>query len=139
MVSQLEEIFSSIPEPKNENSTNKKPLLIIDDNQEVIDALTVILSRDYELLVCNSYSEVEQKGIDRIPVALLDIKMAYKDGIEVFYLLKAKYPCIKIIFHSAYPGNDEQARLTESLPCCGYLTKGEYDIHDLLATIENAF
>ena len=139
MVSQLEKEFESIVDKKNEPQNEKKPLLIIDDNPEVIEALSVVLNKDYKLLICYSYEEVLQKMNSEIKVVLLDIKMAYKDGIEIFSLLKNQYPNLKIIFHSAYAGNNEQAKLAESLPHSGYLTKGNYDIVELLQTIKQAF
>ncbi|MBK7055043.1 MAG: response regulator [Leptospiraceae bacterium] len=139
MISQLESIFNSIADSKGEDVSNKKPLLIIDDNQDVIDALTVILKREYELLVFKSYEETIEKKFSNINVALLDIKIAYQDGIEIFSLLKTKYPQMKIIFHSAYPGNNENAKRAESLPHDGYLTKGNYGIMELLDTIRKTF
>jgi DNA-binding NtrC family response regulator len=134
MISQSESIFDSIADRKDEDVSNKKPLLIIDDNQDVIDALTVILKREYELLVFKSYEETIEKDFSNINVALLDIKIAYQDGIEIFSLLKTKYPQMKIIFHSAYPGNNENAKRAESLPHDGYLTKGNYGI---IAPVKN--
>ena len=95
MVSQLEKEFESIVDKKNEPQNEKKPLLIIDDNPEVIEALRVVLNKDYKLLICYSYEEVLQKIDSEINV--------------------------------------------ESLPHSGYLTKGNYDIVELLQTIKQAF
>jgi len=64
--------------------------------------------------------------------------MASKDGLEVFELLKEEHADLPIVFHSAYPGNSERAAVVEELPHSGYLTKGEYDLTDLLTTIEQA-
>lgn len=139
MIKQLEKTDYSILDTKDECATNKKPLLIIEDNQGVIEALTLVLNRYYDLLICKSYEETTQMNFSEVKVALLDIKIAYKDGIEIFSLLKVKYPDLKIIFHSAYPGNNENAKLANSLSHSGYLVKGNYDIAELLKTIENAF
>ncbi len=139
MIKQLEKNFYSILGTKEEGITNKKLLLIIEDNQGVIEALTLVLDRDYDLLICKSYEETKQRNFSEVKVALLDIKIAYKDGIEIFSLLKVKYPDLKIIFHSAYPGNNENAKLANSLSHSGYLVKGSYDIAELLETIKNAF
>lgn len=140
MINQLENILESVPNLEKENAEHiKKPLLIIDDNKEVLDALSVILSGDYELVISDSYQQAIKKINPGIHVVLLDIKMTYKNGIETFSLLKAHYPYLKIIFHSAYPGNEEQALIADSLPHSGYLTKGDYDITELLKTLERAF
>ena len=62
MVSQLEKEFESIVDKKNEPQNEKKPLLIIDDNPEVIEALRVVLNKDYKLLICYSYEEVRNQS-----------------------------------------------------------------------------
>ena len=64
--------------------------------------------------------------------------MASKDGLEVFELLKDEHADLPIIFHSAYPGSGEKAGALERLNHNGYLTKGEYDLSELLTTIDRA-
>jgi CheY-like chemotaxis protein len=116
----------------------KNLVMIIDDNKEVLDALSIILENFYELTLCYSFEEAIQKMKPEIKVALLDIKMAYKDGIEIFGLLKERYPNLRIIFHSAYAGSDKNVKLAESLPHFGYLTKGEYNVTELLNKLQEA-
>lgn len=128
-----------LPAQKSPNDGTKKELLIIDDNLEVIQALTLILSKEYRLVICNSYEDSKSKMRDDIKVVLLDIKMALINGIEVFALLKKQYPNTNIIFHSAYPGSDASGVYAQELPHSGYLIKGEYSINELLLTIDNAF
>lgn len=122
----------------------KKSLMIIDDNQDVINNLEVILKRRYHVVSCLSFDEARKKLDSLIkeyglPVILLDIKMAVKDGIEVFKLLKEINPELPIIFHSAYPGSDEHAKAVKNLPHDGYLTKGTYMIDELLDTLKKVF
>jgi DNA-binding NtrC family response regulator len=113
-------------------------IMIIDDDVDVSEALTSLLQTHYRLISCRSFEEVGKKLTAEIKLVLLDIKMASKDGMEVFKLLKEERPDLPIVFHSAYPGSSEKAAALERLSHHGYLTKGEYNLPELLATIEDA-
>ncbi len=127
-------IFRAVSEPPE----SKKALLIIDDNPEVTDALSTVLKRDYRLWSYDCFEDAEIMAA-KAKVALLDIKMANKDGITVFSLLKELNPEIRIIFHSAYPGDNRHADMAAKLPHDGYLTKGEYSVSELRTAIRTAF
>ena len=116
----------------------QKCLMILDDDLHITEALTSLLREHYRLVTCLSYEEARQRLTPDIIVVLLDIKMATKDGLEVFNLLKSEQPELKIIFHSAYPGSSERAVAVDELNHSGYLTKGEYQLPELLATIKAA-
>lgn len=124
-------------------SSDQASVIVIDDNSDVIDALTSLLEQDFDLISCLSFDAAERRvhekiQLGRLPVIVLDIKMAGKDGLEVFGLLKEIHPDLKIIFHSAYPGSDVHARMVAGLPHAGYLTKGEYTLTELIQTIRTA-
>jgi len=140
---ELDSLQSLFGTEEDQQSVDLAPLLIIDDSPDVINAFTSVLDEHFALIACLSYKEAKdqlniqvRKG--RLPVVLLDIKMAYKNGIEVFHLLKENHPELKIIFHSAYPGTDAHAKEVENLPHAGYLIKGEYSNLELLNTIQAA-
>lgn len=120
---------TSVPEPC---------VMLIDDDLDVIEALTALLQTRYRLISCHSFEETQQHLTPDIKLVLLDIKMASKDGIEVFKLLKASGADLPIVFHSAYPGSNEKVAALEGLNHNGYLTKGEYDLPELLRTIDHA-
>ena len=63
-------------------------VMIVDDNTDIIEALTTLLRPRYCLVSCLSYEEANKRLTPTIKVVLLDIKMASKDGIEAFKLLK---------------------------------------------------
>ena len=111
-------------------------IMIVDDNREIIEALASLLRTRYRVISCLSYEEAKKLLCPEVKVVLLDIKMAGKDGVEAFKLLKRERQDLRIIFHSAYPGSSERARAVEQLSHSGYLTKGEYDLPKLLATIK---
>ncbi|MCB1179561.1 MAG: response regulator [Leptospiraceae bacterium] len=139
MTAQFNEILNSVKESENISLENKKNILIIDDNNDVVNSLSIVLNGTYNLILCKSFEEVKSKFNPDIKVCLLDIKMANLNGIDLFPLLKTNYPNLNIIFHSAYPGNESLVERINSLPHSGYLTKGDYNITELLQTINNAF
>jgi CheY-like chemotaxis protein len=113
-------------------------LMIIDDDLDITEALTSLLRNHYRLIPCLSSEEAMQRLSPEVNVVLLDIKMAVKDGLGVFNLLKTERPDLKIIFHSAYPGSSEKGVAVDELNHNGYLTKGEYQLPELLATVKAA-
>lgn len=113
-------------------------ILIVDDNVDIIEALTTVLRSHYRLITCLSYEDAKRALVAEIKVILLDIKMAGKDGIEAYRLLKELRSDLRIIFHSAYPGSSEKSAAIEGLDHSGYLTKGDYQTPELLAVIEAA-
>ena len=117
---------------------HKEAVMIIDDNIEIIEALSLVLKDRYLIIPCFSYEEACAKLTSKMRVVILDIKMANKDGIEIFQLLKQENEHLGIIFHSAYPGSEEKAQQARDLAHSGYLTKGEYTVMELFETIQKA-
>ena len=133
--------LSMFPQPINQPTEGKSAqpiLLIIDDNVDINNALTNVLQSRYRLITCLNYEEAKRSLIPEIKVVLLDIKMAGKDGIAVYQLLKRERPDLRIVFHSAYPGSSEKAAEIEHLRPSGYLTKGEYQTPELFSVIDAA-
>jgi DNA-binding NarL/FixJ family response regulator len=90
------------------------------------------------VISCSNLEEAQKSMTPDIKLVLLDIKMASKDGIDVFKLLKEQHPNLPIVFHSAYPGSGEKIAALEQFSHSGYLTKGEYNLPELLAVIRQA-
>ena len=63
---------------------HKEAVMIIDDNIEIIEALSLVLKDRYLIIPCFSYEEACAKLTSKMRVVILDIKMANKDGIEIF-------------------------------------------------------
>lgn len=133
-IEDLLEIRGIIPIKK---STKKGKLLIIDDNEKIIQALVEVLKDHFELDRAYSSEEALKKLDDSFQLALLDIKMPGMDGIEAFHLFKQKYPELKIIFHSAYPGNHDNVSKLSILPHSGYFIKGEYSNKELIYSLNS--
>ena len=131
-------IFDTDESGSGRGTDSKETVMIIDDNIEVITALSSVLKDHYTLIPCLSFEEANERLTSKTKVVLLDIKMSGKDGIEVFRLLKETNRDLRIIFHSAYPGSEEKAIKAESLEHDGFLTKGEYTSSELIETIRSA-
>jgi len=133
--------LSMFPEPDYAADRQKHPegyIMIIDDDSDVSDALTTLLQPYYRLIACVSAEEAIQRLTPEVQIVLLDIKMAGKDGVEAFTMLKEERKDLLIVLHSAYPGSSERAAAVTRLHHNGYLTKGEYDLSALLTTIKLA-
>lgn len=119
-------------------ATSKKhrPLImVIDDNPEIAEALQITIGRTYDLIFCRDYESIERNLDENVSAVLLDIKMDFRDGVELFSSLKNIRDDLPIIFHSAYPGSEKTARAANQLPHSGYLVKGKYSRVELLETI----
>jgi DNA-binding NtrC family response regulator len=93
--------LSMYPWPMHEAAITSVPepcIMIIDDDLDVIEALSTLLKARYRLISCRSFEETENNLSRDINLVLLDIKMAAKDGLEVFGLLKEKHPHLPISF-----------------------------------------
>ena len=131
-------MFPGLKDEADRTSVPEGCIMIIDDDLDIIDALTVLLQPRYSLVSCLSLDEARQRLTPEIQIVLLDIKMAGKDGIEAFTLLKEEREDLRIIFHSAFPGSSERAAAITRFNHSGYLTKGEYVLPELLTIIEQA-
>ena len=132
-------LYARKPRNAGEDEARKKEsILIVDDNIEVIEALRQILQDKYHVVACSSYAEVDLCRPEDIKVALLDVKMAPKDGFAIFSLLRQRNQKVRIIFNTAYPGESAVVAKLHDLDADGYLTKGEYSMVELEKTIERA-
>jgi CheY-like chemotaxis protein len=130
------QLFADDPNSSAIAHVSEQNIMIIDDNLDILEALTSLLKDHYRLVTCLSYQEAKEALNAEIKVVLLDIKMAGKDGVEAFRLLKQERRNLQVIFHSAYAGSSETANAVRYLNHSGYLTKGEYNASELMNIIE---
>jgi len=83
--------------------SNRKRILICDDEEGVRESLKLILEDDYDLIVATCGNDAIEK-VKETPVdlAILDIKMPKMSGIEVLKSLKKILPSMKAIIASGY-------------------------------------
>ncbi len=115
----------------------KAKVLIIDDEQELVTALTERLNlRGYEANGVISLSEAIN-FIKQIPdVIILDIGLQDTDGLEVLKRIKEINPSIQVIMLSGY-GDTERINKSLQSGAFDYLIK-PVDIEDLVSKIDSA-
>ncbi len=128
---EIANLFKEQSQDISSTQTSKRKILLIDDNREIQNSFFEILKSEYDLISCYNWKDVEDKITQDIDLIILDIKMSDYDGITIFNRVKQKLPNSKIIFNSAYPGDDKEAKKIENLNHNGYLTKGNYSITEL--------
>jgi DNA-binding response OmpR family regulator len=107
-------------------STGPPKILIVDDNPDLIDILSELLSRDFE--VCTA-----RTGEDAIAIAereqpdaiILDLQLPGMDGMEAGRWIKAKLaPArVPILALTALAGNGDHETILKCGCCDAYLAK----------------
>lgn len=119
------------------SESDRPSILVIDDDNDVRDALGLILSDSYKVTLCDSGDEGIAKVNKDTHAVLLDIKMRGKDGFETFEAIKNKCPDVPIIFHSAYQGIKDPYEIMNNYRPFGYILKGS-NSSELLDTLASA-
>jgi CheY-like chemotaxis protein len=118
-------------------SNIKKKILIVDDDEAILEAVSLVLeSEGYVTETTFKGEETFSKIIKFQPnVILLDVLMSGKDGREICKSLKADQELKKIpvIMISAHPTADKGA---EEAGADGFISK-PFDTQDLLKAIES--
>ena len=86
--------------------SDKKTILVVDDDLSVLQTVSGVLSRDYKVLGANSGKEALRLSKDfksEICLLLSDFQMAGMSGIELATQVTAQRPKIKVLLMSGYP------------------------------------
>ena len=101
----------------------KKQIVICDDEEGVRESLNLILGDDYNLAFTRDGKETLTYLKHHNPdVVIMDIKMPYKNGIEILKELRKDKPDLKVIIVTGYQ-SVETARETVKYGICEYITK----------------
>jgi signal transduction histidine kinase len=112
-------------------------LLIVDDEEGPRHSLRMVFKKDFEVYaVENGDKAIEYARSHAISLAILDIRMAGKSGIEVLRGLKAIDPHIEVIMLTAYE-TIETARQALRLGACDYLSK-PFDLSTIREAVTRA-
>lgn len=115
-------------------------ILIADDHAVVRRGLKDILADEFETLhtseACNARETLEAAGKQAWDIALLDIKMPGRSGLEVLEELKKLHPKMPVVMLSAFPEEDYALRAFK-LGAAGYVSK-ESASDELLTAIRKA-
>lgn len=85
---------------------DKKTILVVDDDPAILETVSGVLGRDYEVLGANSGKEGLQVSKDfksEIYLLLSDFQMAGMTGVELATQITALRPNIKVLLMSGYP------------------------------------
>lgn len=95
-----------IPESSFNNMEPPSKILIIDDDPEIIEALSAVLqmeSPNYVIQTANSLDEAYKKlEEDQPDLALIDISLGAQSGLDALPFIKKKYPDIVCIMMTAH-------------------------------------
>jgi two-component system, NtrC family, response regulator HydG len=87
-----------------ENAASFGPVLLVDDDPDILDTMTRALQREgCEVVAADSGEEAVLVSRDRtFPVAFIDIKLPVMNGLETFLRLKNTNPGITAIMMTGY-------------------------------------
>jgi two-component system sensor histidine kinase/response regulator len=116
---------------------NAPTLLIVDDEEGPRHSLRMVFKKDFEVYaVENGDKALDYARNHPVSLAILDIRMAGKSGIEVLRGLKAIDPHIEVIMLTAYE-TIETARQALRLGACDYLSK-PFDLSTIREAVTRA-
>lgn len=120
------------------NNQKKYKILIVDDDPHVLESLAELLGEDYDVLLASSGDEAIRLANEYpdIITAIIDIKMAPMDGIEVCHHLRNIIPDIEVIFHTAHAGSYDEAEINERQKPFDLVRKGR-TLDQLLRSLGN--
>jgi two-component system sensor histidine kinase/response regulator len=112
-------------------------LLIVDDEEGPRHSLRMVFRQDFNVqTVDNGDKALEFARTNPVQLAILDIRMAGKSGIDVLRGLKAIDPHIEVIMLTAYE-TIETARQALRLGACDYLSK-PFDLSTIREAVTRA-
>ncbi len=101
-------------------------VVIVDDHRMVLDGLKHILSRESDIEVVGEAYNADE-GIrcmlnQDIDIAILDISLPDKSGLDILDIVKTKKPKLRVLILSTFPEEQYAVRALKS-GASGYLTK----------------
>ena len=105
-------------------ATDQARVLLVDDNQEILDRATAILSPACVIVgaVSDGPAALESVRALRPDVLVLDISMPGMNGLEVAHRLRRAGSQVQIVFLSINE-DDEIVRATQAAGGIGYVSK----------------
>jgi DNA-binding NtrC family response regulator len=124
--------------PRGQGKEELLKVVVIDDDESVLSAIKVILSKRYRV-VCSSDPETgaQLASAPDVGVVIVDIKMPVRDGFWVFKKIRETRTRVPIIFNSAYQDVKLPAEVAANYKPFAYLSKG-LPLKDFLRVVEEA-
>ncbi len=125
------------PPPFSPSARALPTLLIVDDEEGPRQSLRMVFRHDFVVhTVENGDKALDYARANPVHLAILDIRMAGKSGIDVLRGLKAIDPHIEVIMLTAYE-TIETARQALRLGACDYLSK-PFDLSTIREAVTRA-
>lgn len=100
--------------PKSDSSEGKIRVLIADDHVTVLEGLTAIIGRQPDMVVVadasNGEEALERWTTHRPDVALLDLRMPKRDGVDVIESIRRGDPSARFIVLTTYDTDNDIVR-----------------------------
>ena len=120
------------------NSTDEKLILVIDDEDMLRDVLKEVLDMvGLSALFASSGPqgiELFKSHKDRIQLILIDVLMPEMSGIETYNEITAIQPDMKFVFMSGFPDNDALA--IQELPGDVAFIKKPFSVQQIISQIQ---
>src|SRR5580698_9209538 len=115
----------SIPTPA---STTKRKILLVDDHPIVREGMALLINREPDLTVCAAAEESNAalEAIQNLPpdLAIVDISLPGRDGLELLKMIRAKNPQMPVLILSMH-GETTYAERALRAGANGYIMKQE--------------
>lgn len=110
-----------------DNMADMVNILIVDDDDLVLKALSLTFRNDYNVYLASSGLEAIKMLETNLKLyaVVLDIKMAPMDGLETARHIREINKDIPIIFHTGYPGDFSENEIEIEYCAFDYVTKQE--------------
>ncbi|HBO41924.1 MAG: hypothetical protein A2087_01715 [Spirochaetes bacterium GWD1_61_31] len=107
--------------------TSGRTLLLVDDNQEYLEATRAVLARQgHEVLTATDGRQaLEQLGRYHVELILLDYSMPGMDGVELVGEIRKLAPHVHIILQTGQAGGSSPGEIVKKLGVQGYVDKSE--------------
>ncbi len=125
-------------DPDEEERTSRRlRVVLVDDHQIVLEALSGLLSQDRRLTIVgeatNGREAVQLVREERPDVVLMDVVMPEIDGIEATRIIKSEWPEVVVIGLSMFADEDIRQQMLQA-GACAHLGK-DTELSVLLATV----
>lgn len=126
------------PSRKTEDSKKKRSsVLVIDDDEHVLRALRMVLSRFYDVTLATSAEQGLRAISPEHAAVILDIRMPVHDGFWACDRIRERFPDIPVIFHTAHQDLKSAGAVEAEHKPFAYLFK-DGDIARLVSTVAAA-
>ena len=117
-------------------SSTKRTILIVDDEEIIRDFLSEVLEDFCVTLACDGDEAIAHLKQQRFDLIITDLRMPHVPGEEVVRFARQTYPDAKVVVISGY---SSLATVSQSVHngACAFLSK-PFSIKELLQTVETA-